>query len=137
MAITKQKGDIAESFVAYLLRLNGFNVLIPWGEDNRYDIVSEKNGVFKRIQVKYVTPKNGIIEVAIRSANNYKTIYYSPYNTDIIAAYTPDNKVYLLSMMDIENKKVCKLRLEPTKNKQKKNVVIASKYESRFEILEK
>jgi len=56
MAITKQKGDIAEAYVIYALRQKGFNVLVPWGEDNRYDLVSEKNGVFKRIQVKYATP---------------------------------------------------------------------------------
>ena len=59
MAITKQKGDIAEAFVTFLLKQKGFTVLIPWGEDNRYDLVSEKNGVFKRIQVKYVSTRNG------------------------------------------------------------------------------
>jgi len=138
MAITKQKGDIAEAFVTYLLKQNGFNVLVPWGEDNRYDLVSEKNGVFKRIQVKYATPKGGTIEVRIRSCNNYNIIHYSPKDIDIIAVYSSEQKrVYFVPLNTIRNRSIYKLRLEPTKNKQKKYVVMASKYESRFDLLEK
>jgi len=138
MAITKQKGDIAEAFVTYLLKQNRFNVLIPWGEDNRYDIVTEKNGVFKRIQVKYATPKNGTIEVRVRGCNNYNIIHYSPKDIDIIAVYSSKrNKVYFVPLNGIKNRSICKLRFEPTKNKQKKYVVMASKYESRFDLLEK
>ena len=138
MAITKQKGDIAEAFVTYLLKQNGFNVLIPWGEDNRYDLVSEKNGVFKRIQVKYVTPKNGTLNVSIRSSNNYNIIHYSSRDVDVIAAYYPkENKVYFIPLNSTRNISSCKLRLKPTKNKQKKYIIMASKYESRFDLLEK
>jgi len=138
MAVTKQKGDIAEAFVTYLLKQNGFNVLIPWGEDNRYDLVTEKNGVFKRIQVKYATPKNGVVEVRMRSCNNYNIIHYSPKDIDIIAVYSSkQNKVYFIPLSGIRNRSTCKLRLEPTKNKQKKFIVMASKYESRFDLLEK
>jgi len=138
MAITKQKGDIAEAFVTYLLKQNGFNVLVPWGEDNRYDLVTEKNGVFKRIQVKYATPKNGTVEVRIRSCNNYNIIHYSPKDIDIIAVYSPKvNKVYFIPLNGITNKSMCKLRLEPAKNKQNKFIVMASQYESKFDLLEK
>jgi len=138
MAITKQKGDIAEAFVTYLLKQNGFNVLIPWGEDNRYDLVTEKNGVFKRIQVKYATPKNGVIEVRARSCNNYNVIHYSPKNIDIIAVYSSDqHKVYLVPFSVIKNKSTCNLRLDPAKNKQTRFVTEAIKYESRFDLLEK
>ena len=138
MAITKQKGDIAEAFVTYLLKLNGFNVLMPWGEDNRYDLVSEKNGIFKRIQVKYATPKDGVVEVRMRSCNNHNIIHYSPKDVDIIAVYSSlGNKVYFVPLNGINNKSVCKLRLEPTKNKQKKFIIMADKFESRFDFLEK
>jgi len=138
MAITKQKGDIAEAFITYLLKQNGFNVLIPWGEDNRYDIVSEKNGIFKRIQVKYATPKDGTIEVRIRSCNNYNIIHYSPKDIDIIAVYSSDlNKVYFVPLNKIKNRSLCKLRLLPAKNKQKRFVVMATHFESRFDFLEK
>lgn len=138
MAITKQKGDIAEAFVTYLLKRKGFNVLIPWGEDNKYDLVTEKNGVFKRVQVKYVTPKNGVLEVPMRSSNNYNIIHYSSKDIDIIAAYSSQqSKVYLIPLNKIKNRRVCKLRLIPTKNRQKKYIIMASKYESRFDLLER
>lgn len=138
MAITKQKGDIAEAYVAYLLKQNGFNVLIPWGEDNRYDLVTEKNGVFKRIQVKYATPKDGVVEVRVRSCNNYNVIRYSPRDIDIIATYSSEqNKVYFVPLGEIKNRSVLKLRIKPAKNKQKKFIVMASKYESRFDLFEK
>lgn len=136
MAITKQKGDIAEAFITFLLKKRGFNVLIPWGEDIRYDLVTEKNGVFKRIQVKYVTPKDGVLEVVMRSFNNYNVIYYSPKDVDIIAAYSSqENKVYFIPV-DGKNRKVYKLRLLPTRNNQKKRIVMASRYEARFDLLE-
>ena len=138
MAITKQKGDIAEAFVTFLLKKNGFTVLIPWGEDNRYDLVSEKNGVFKRIQVKYVSTRNGGLEVAIRSVNNYNIIHYSSKDIDIIAAYSPEqNKVYLIPLNSVKNRSQVKLRLTPTKNKQNKYVTLATKYENNFDLLEK
>lgn len=138
MAITKQKGDIAEAFVTFLLKQNDFNVLIPWGEDNRYDLVSEKNGVFKRIQVKYVSTRNGGLEVAIRSVNNYNIIHYSLKDIDIIAAYSPEqNKVYLIPLNSIKNRSQVKLRLTPTINKQKKYITMATKYENNFDLLEK
>lgn len=138
MAITKQKGDIAEAFFTYLLKKNGFNVLIPWGEDNRYDLVTEKNGVFKRIQVKYVTPKNGTLTVNLRSSNNYNVIHYSRKEIDIVAAYCSKNqKVYFIPLEDTKNVSTCKLRLDPTKNKQKKFIMEALNYESRFDLLEK
>lgn len=138
MAITKQKGDIAEAFVTFLLKQNGFNVLIPWGEDNRYDLVSEKNGIFKRIQVKYVTPKNGVLEVGIRSCNNHSILHYSQEDIDVIAAYSSNhNKVYFIPRNGRKNISSYNLRLIPTKNKQNKYVVMASEYESRFDLLEK
>lgn len=36
----------------------GFNVLIPMGNHQKYDIVVEKNGKFTRIQVKHATEKD-------------------------------------------------------------------------------
>lgn len=36
----------------------GFNVLIPLGNHQKYDIVVEKNGKFTRIQVKHATEKD-------------------------------------------------------------------------------
>lgn len=41
----------------YLIE-QGFNILIPMGNHQKYDIVVEKNGKFTRIQVKHATEKD-------------------------------------------------------------------------------
>lgn len=41
----------------YLIE-QGFNVLIPMGNHQKYDIVVERNGKFTRIQVKHATEKD-------------------------------------------------------------------------------
>jgi PD-(D/E)XK endonuclease len=137
MAVTKQKGLQAELFVAYLLSRNGFHVLVPFGEDTRYDLVSEKRGVFKRIQVKHVVSKNGALEVQLRSTNNYQTIHYSPEDVDIIAACSlEDGKVYFIPLGDVINRSTLSLRLVDCKNNQQRGIVKATDYEFRFDLLE-
>ena len=49
---SKVKGDIAEAAVIAAFLRAGFNVLIPFGDRNRYDIVLERDGKFQRIQIK-------------------------------------------------------------------------------------
>jgi hypothetical protein len=137
MAITKQKGLQAELYVAHLLVRHGFTVLIPYGEDVRYDLVSEKNGVFKRIQVKHVTPRGGVLEVQLRSTNNYQIIRYTPKDVDVIAAFNPgDCRVYFIPLREILNRNCLKLRLTDCKNNQRRRVIWATDFESRFDILE-
>jgi hypothetical protein len=97
---TKQKGDISEAQVLAAFLKAGFNVLIPFGDRNRYDCVIEQNGTFKRIQVKTarfigsslvfggysVTTENGRIKHA-----HYKG------DVELFAVYSPDlNKIYLV-----------------------------------------
>jgi len=130
VAITKHKGDIAEAKVLSYLIGKGYKVFIPWGEDHRYDLVSEIEGVFKRIQVKYVTPKNGCLEVPLRSMNNWSTLRYSSKNIDIIAAYNPENdKIYFLSLDEFRNIATIKLRFKNPKNSQQKHIKWASNFE--------
>jgi len=138
MAETKLKGDIAETYVLYLLIQNGLHVLLPWGEDHRFDMVVEKDGVYKKVQIKYVSARNGVLEVPIRSCNNYKVIHYSPEDVDIIAAYHAETqKVYFVPLKNIGNRSSLKIRLSSAKNHQQKKIVLASQYEARFDFFER
>lgn len=49
---TQVKGDHAELRVQSLLKRYRWNVLVPFSESQKYDIVAERNGEFVRIQVK-------------------------------------------------------------------------------------
>lgn len=129
MAITKQKGLIAEAKVLAHLVDKGYKVFLPWGEDHRFDLLCEIDGKFKRIQVKYVSPKNGCIEVPLRSMNNWNTIRYCSKNVDIIAAFNPkSDKIYFVPLKDFSNIAAIKLRFDKTKNSQQKHVKWAEDY---------
>ena len=124
----KTKGDIAELAVAKKLIENGWKVLFPYGENHRYDLVIEKNNKFVRIQVKYVTPKNGALEINCRSSNNWSVLHYSPKDIDIIAAYNSyDGEIYFIPVSKI-NRSLFKLRIAPAKNNQKLKIHFAKDF---------
>jgi hypothetical protein len=130
VALSKQKGAIAEAKVLAFLASRGYKVFLPWGEDHRFDLLYEDKGRYKRVQVKYVTPRNNGIDVPLRSMNNWNTIRYSPENVDMIAAYNPKNeKIYFIELDKFSNIATIKLRFGKTKNSQQKNIKWADDFE--------
>jgi hypothetical protein len=49
---TSEKGEITESIVLARLVQWGYECLLPWGHDHRYDIAIDDNGKLVRIQCK-------------------------------------------------------------------------------------
>ncbi len=124
----KTKGSIAELAVASRLMKDGWRIALPYGENTRYDLVAERDGRFVRIQVKYVTPKNGKLHVQSRSSNNWSVLAYTAKQIDAIAAYNPvDDSVYFIPVKDI-GRTATNLRLDPPKNNQKAKVRYARDY---------
>ena len=106
---------------AYLIERN-WHVLFPVGENHRYDLVAEKEAKFVRIQVKYVTPKNGVLDVNCRSSNNWSVLHYTSKEIDIIAVYnSQDKNIYFVPVKDI-NYSSFKIRLGTAKNNQKQKI---------------
>lgn len=127
---TKTKGSIAEMAIAARLLQDGWKVLLPIGENNRYDLVAERGGKFVRIQVKYVTPKNGVLDVNCRSSNNWSVLHYSPEEIDAIGVYgSNDGATYFIPVNKI-NRSSFKLRITETKNKQVRGIHGAKNYSS-------
>lgn len=131
--ISKQKGDIAELKVMLYLEENGYDVLMPFGDKARYDVVSEKGGIFERIQVKYVTMKNGVIKVSLCSNTKIdgKLVKhkYTSGEIDSIIAYCPDNgNLYKLKMSEIKTNTSVYLRVSDTKTNQTKKINFANDY---------
>lgn len=124
----KVKGTIAELAVAQRLIEDGWRVSQPIGENHRYDLVAEHDGKFVRIQVKYVTPKNGALNVNCRSSNNWSVLHYSADEIDIIAAYdAASRRIYFVPVSQI-NHSLITLRLEETKNNQKAKINLAENF---------
>ncbi len=124
----KTKGSVAELAVATALVKEGWHVLIPYGENTRYDLVAERGGVFKRIQVKYVTPRRGVLRVNCQSSNNWSVRQYTAEEIDTLAVYNPDgDTIYFVPVNEIRKGGMV-LRLEPTKNGQKAYVRFAQEF---------
>jgi len=65
---TKDKGDLGVLKAQVDLCQQGWMVLIPLTEHAPFDLVIYKDGMFKRIQVKYRTPsRHGTVDVSFRS----------------------------------------------------------------------
>jgi len=124
----KKKGDVAELAVAAHCLKKGYQVLFPYGEDTRYDFAIESKGLFKRVQVKYVTPKDGALEVSCRSSNNWSTHAYSTDEIDILGVYDSSSELVYFIDAKIIGKRSIKLRLSASKNNQTKGVRLAEDY---------
>lgn len=125
---TKQKGDIGELVAAQEFLRQGWHVAFPYGENMKYDLIVEKEGIFKRVQVKSVYPRNGVLHVNCRSSNNWSVTSYTSNDIDLLAAVDlQSNKVYFIPSNKI-NKALFDLRLEPAKNGQKKNINFVGGY---------
>ena len=125
----KTKGKIAELMVSAKLLEMEWKILTPLGENNRYDLVAEKDGNFIRIQVKYVTPTSGVLDVNCKSSNNWSVLRYTPDEIDVLAVFDSINRnIYFVPVTKL-NSSTIKLRIEPTKNRQKKKIRFAQDFE--------
>ena len=128
---TKDVGDISEAMVLAELVKRGKHVLLPFGDNRRYDfVVDMEDGTFCRVQVKTGRVVNGCVRI---STSNYSTKHQTHQSyrgsADIIAAYCKQTgKVYWLPVDEVGPREVL-LRLEPTINNQENRVRWASDYE--------
>mgnify|MGYP001291321766 CR=1 FL=1 len=125
---TKQKGDIGQLIVATDLTRRGWNIAFPYGENIKYDLIAEKNGICRRVQVKAVTPKNGALRVNCRSSNNWSVRSYKPNDFEVLAAVDLKNQNVYFIPSDRIKKNLMNLRLSPAKNEQKININFAEDF---------
>ena len=124
----KTKGSVAELAVALRLMKEGWQVLIPYGENTRYDLVVERDGRFLRVQIKYVTPKDGVLRVNCRSSNNWSVFQYTSEDIDVIAAYDAQSEQSYFVPVAQLRKGAIRLRPLPPKNHQTHQVRFAREF---------
>lgn len=130
------KGTAAELAVAADLATRGFTVCLPFGVVPRWDLIFTRDGTsFERVEVKYVTPRKGVLAVKCYSLSNVtgKQVESRPYSqddVDWIAAYNSEtNECFYIPSSELVDGKLS-LRIEPTKNNQQQGVRWASEYRS-------
>jgi hypothetical protein len=126
---TKAVGDRSELEAMAALIRNGYRISLPFGENQRYDLIADDGERLLRIQVKTGRLRNGSINFSCSSMrradrNRATTWVTRPYTGEIdyLAVYCPQTKeVYLVPESELVS--TCgHLRVDPTVNRQGKRI---------------
>jgi hypothetical protein len=129
----KTIGEISEAQVLARLLLADEVVLLPFGDNQRYDLVLDRKGTFLRVQVKTGRLRDGAVRFFPCSSGSTtdhctKTSYLGA--ADFFAVYCPENRrVYWISVDECGGLKECSLRVDQARNGQVRNTRLASDYE--------
>lgn len=120
---TSTKGKIAEHIFIIEFLKKGQNVYIPVEEDDPVDLVVDIEGILKKMQIKYVTPRKGVLDIKNQdySVNKGESrINWYDGKIDYFAVYNPETGFGYLVPIEIVPKTGIKLRIEKPKRKQEK-----------------
>ena len=128
---TKSIGELSELIVAFALSQAGYFVSKPLGENARYDLVIDKDGMLSRVQVKTGRLRNGAILFNTYSSHSHRHgVSCRPYTNEIefFGVYCPQlRSVYLIPIEDTA-KLSGTIRVNETKNRQHSQVRWAQPY---------
>lgn len=137
LANSKAIGDVAQAQVLAALLGQGKRVLMPFGDNCRYDLVVEENGRFSRIQCKTGRITRGAVVFAVASSQYHRGGKRQSYQgqIDAFGVFCPDNdKTYIIPIVDLPLVREAKLRLASPGNSQLKGIRWAARYEVRSPI---
>ena len=117
---TKAVGDMSQGAVIAALLKAGQVVLLPFGDNQRYDLVVEQNGEFKRVQVKTGRLKDGSIRFQTCSTYAHRGRGKKDYRgqADLFGIYCPENEKTYLVPVDVVGTTNGRMRIDPPKNGQ-------------------
>jgi hypothetical protein len=120
---SKTKGNISEAKALFEFQKRNIPVCLPWGDNERYDMIAEFNGKLNRIQVKTANEEvNGSIRCYCRSSKNHttnKSLDTYEKDVDYFVFYNQTRDIIaLVPIEEIGSCKIISLRIEPTKNGQ-------------------
>ncbi|HTE60240.1 MAG TPA: group I intron-associated PD-(D/E)XK endonuclease [Solirubrobacteraceae bacterium] len=130
-------GQRSEAAILAAFVERGFEVLMPWGTNHRYDMVLDLGDRFLRVQCKTGRLKHGTIEFRPQSVrSNTKYVRARPYigEVEYFAVYCPATLGIYMVPCDTTTRGHTTLRLEPAANNQSKGIRWAADHElSRFD----
>jgi PD-(D/E)XK endonuclease len=128
---TKTIGDISEAHVILAMRKLGYDVLLPFGENHRYDLVIDDGRNLARVQVKTGRVRGGVIRYNCSSTHAHRGGTTRPYfgQIEYLAVYCPETgKVYILPEKEL-TATAAHLRLSAPRNNMRKTIRWASDFE--------
>jgi hypothetical protein len=126
-------GFRTEAAILAELGHRGYSVLVPWGVNQRYDLVLDLEGRFVRAQCKTGRLRDGTIEFNTASVQcNMQRVLSRDYkgDVDVFLVYCPDRPgdVYCVPV-EMAGVSATRLRVEPTLNGQTQGIRWADDYE--------
>lgn len=129
---SKDLGNIVEAKVLSYFVSKGITVLVPFGDNSRYDMVIHLGNRFIRIQCKHGRLRDGVIKSNACSHNPFtKTSRDYLGEVDYFAIYNENtDKIYLYPVNKDTPTTVISLRTSIPKNGQKTLINLADDYEA-------
>jgi len=129
----KEKGRAGMSAAIAYFGMNGYTVSIPLNDTQDYDLVIEKDNVFKKVQCKATGSLDGKIDFRITSGKLGGIETNNLLNTqiDILFCLNQNGTMYCIPFEDIVatgNKSGIKLKEEPLSKFANKNCLDTYKY---------
>jgi hypothetical protein len=107
-----------------------FNVLVPFGEGQPYDLVVHLDGLtFLRIQCKTAWLVGGCLIFNSRTTDHGRGPQSYAGHADIFAVYFPPQQAVYLVPLDAVAETKGRLRLVPPRNNQRRGIRLAADYE--------
>jgi hypothetical protein len=131
----KAVGDRTTLAIMAVLEMNGFAILVPFGENTRYDLVIDDGTTLSRVQCKTGRLRGGAVRFGACSTYAHHPnpkVIRRPYlgEIDHFAVYCPETSgVYLIPIADIPVRRQGALRVDPPRNCQRLRIRFAADYE--------
>ena len=128
-----RKGAIAEAAIVHECVKLGLEVLRPFGEGRRYDLVIDTGDRLLRAQVKWARYRAGVITIEARTCRHtpggYVRTTYGADEIDGFAVYCDyTRECFWLPIVDFEGQGHISLRLSPARNNQSGSIRWAAHY---------
>jgi hypothetical protein len=123
-------GTKAEAAVLNALVGRGYDVPVPFGEGLPYDLIVDLGGRdFLRVQCKRAWPLQGCVVFNTRSTDHGRGPQPYVGLADVFGVYFPPTKTVYMVPIEAVASFEGRLRLEPTRNNQKRLIRFASEFE--------
>jgi hypothetical protein len=131
----KEVGEKSALAIMVALQMRGYTVLIPLGENTRYDLVIDDGQALARVQCKTGRLRQGAVVFATTSSyNHHKNARTARRGyageADFFGVFCPEtNGVYLVPVGEVPTRSSASLRVQPTRNAQTRGIREAVRYE--------
>jgi hypothetical protein len=127
---TATRGNTAEAAILSELVRCKFDVLVPFGGGQPYDLVVHMSGnSFLRVQCKTAWPSRGCLVFNCRTTDHGRGCLSYVGHADIFGVYFPPSEAVYLVPIDAVADTEGRLRLKPARNNQRRRIRLAADYE--------